>query len=493
MTPSQAQKNLAALAKDARLAFIARVQQAVPEAEWFVVGGAVRDVLLGRPVKDLDLVVRRASLEKLTAALDALGSVSLVGRDFGVLKFRANAMPYDEIDIAWPRTERAGMSGGYRDFTVQADADLPIERDLSRRDFTVNAMAYRLEDGTLADPFGGLDDLSAKQIRAVGEPDARFAEDYSRMLRAIRFACQLGFEVDAATWAAVSRHISGLDDMRTVKGREERVVPRETVAKELVRALMADPVRAADLLEKCGALYQLVPELSSLAGCAQPPEHHAEGDVWTHTKMALAALHGEAFAELFPGETADATTVVAVLLHDVAKPQTTGFHEGKITFYGHDVTGADVARAIAERLRLDSAGVSPERVSWLVRHHLLPNMVQLDSVRRVTLERFFLADPVAGRQLLHVGCADGAGRRKADGSSGVTPLRALLVALAELRQGQPAAPKPLLTGDEVMAAMGLHPGPEVGALLEELREAQLRGDVLDHDGAKQFLLTKKGP
>ncbi|HTM67699.1 MAG TPA: HD domain-containing protein [Candidatus Binatia bacterium] len=483
MSPADAARAVAPILDDPRLAFLGRMREAFPSAEWFLVGGAVRDLVLGRSgTKDIDLVARKVGLEELSRLLAKEGDVNYVGRNFGVLKFRPRGTG-DVIDIAWPRTERAGMTGAYRDFAVQSDPDLPIERDLARRDFAMNAMAFDLVKGELLDPYGGLADIEAKTVRAVGDAQVRFAEDHSRMLRAVRFACQLGFVIEPATWDAIARRVPHLHDLRE---DGERVVPYETIAKEFVKAMAADPARAVELFHKCGALFRLVPELASLSSCAQTPEHHAEGDVWTHTMLALAKLRGPEFAGLFPGEAADAETAIAVLLHDVAKPQTFELRGGKATFYGHDEHGARIALVVAERLRLSSAGIDPERLAWLVQHHLFPNLVDLAGVRRTTLARYFLKDRLAGRRLLHLACADAAASLRPDGSADLGTLRALLATLREMEDREEAAPS-LLTGDDVMAMTGMGPGPGVGKLLDALKEAQLRGEVADIDHAKELI------
>lgn len=476
---------LAALLDDPLLAFVAHARASFPDSEWFVVGGAVRDAVMGRAGrKDLDLVVRGVALEDLSSLLAGHGEVNLVGRSFGVLKFRPRGS-HDEIDIAWPRTERAGMSGGYRDFAVQADPDLPIERDLARRDFTMNAIAYDLGARAVVDPHGGLDDIASGTVRAVGDPSLRFTEDHSRMLRAIRFACELGFEIEEKTWEALCRRMPHLDDVREGPEGPDRVVPYETVAKEFVKAMAADPARAVGLLSGSGALFRLIPELSRLAACEQSPDHHAEGDVWTHTLLAIEKLRGPEFAELFPGETATAETAIAVLLHDIEKPSSAETREGRITFYGHAERGATTAGAIAVRLRLASAGIDAGRLSWLVRNHLFPNLVDLDGVRRTTLAKYFLSDPVAGRALLHLACADASASRRADGAVDLGVLRRLLGVLAELKTRE--SERPLLSGDEVMALTGSAPGPEIGRLLGSLKEAQLGGEVADVEHARMLI------
>ncbi len=488
---------------DPQLAALPALYDRLPQSEWYLVGGAVRDFLMDRgQIKDFDLVVRRAQLDEVTGVLEERGKVDLVGRNFGVLKFwpksEAGAAAGEEpLDIAWPRTEKAGGSGGYRDFQVQADPELPIERDLARRDFTINALAWDMKLQRVIDPFGGRGDIEQRTIRAVGDPEARFREDYSRMLRAIRLACQLDFKIEPATWEAIKRCMPRLDDERTVGGpgqeRTERVVPFETVAKELAKALAADPRRALELFESSGALFRLMPELERLAACSQSPEQHSEGDVWTHTKLALAKLTGPEFGAVFPGEKPSTETVLALLLHDVAKPETAAHDGERITFYGHEERGSHIVRSVSDRLKLPSApGVKldSDRLAWLVKNHLFPNLVRVDEVRKTTLFKYFLADREAGRQLLHLAFADASASIPRGGAPDLSNLRRLLEALAELeRQIDPGTGKPprLLTGKEIMSITGLEPGPGVGRVMELLAEAQLRGEVANVEQAREFL------
>ncbi|MEY4723356.1 MAG: hypothetical protein RLZZ324_869 [Candidatus Parcubacteria bacterium] len=489
----------ALLDREPLLAFL-RERPADSHEEWYVVGGAVRDAAIGRETsRDYDLLVRGVSLDALTERLSALGEVNFVGKRFGVLKFRPRGADR-EVDIAWPRTERAGGSGGYRDFSVQSDPMLPVEKDLARRDFTMNAIAWDVRKGTFIDPYGGLADIDDKLIRAVGEPGERFREDLSRMLRAIRFSCELGFRIDEPAWAELCRLAHRINDTRMAdaahvamedgEAEMERLVPQETVAREFVKAMLADPARATDLLEESGMLFQLIPELMPLPSCAQPSDHHSEGDVWTHTKLALAELHGPKVATLLHEDKPDAVTAIALLLHDIAKPQTAAPGPlGRTTFYGHAEAGADMARHVAARLRLSSAGVDEQRVEWLVKMHLVPNMLRVDEVRKTTLEKHFLRDREAGRQLLRLAASDAAASVRADGASSLTNMSELLEALAALerRGAAPGAARALLTGEEVMEVTGFGAGPQIGQLLESLREAQLNGKVNTHEDAKTFL------
>ncbi|MEA3249285.1 MAG: HD domain-containing protein [Patescibacteria group bacterium] len=488
-----------------QLAFLRAVREQIPEAEWFLVGGAVRDVMLGRvdDRQDFDLVVRGVDLDTVAEALGKMGKVDFVGRDFGVLKFRSADAPRGApaVDIAWPRTERSGGTGSRRDFSVQSDPDLPMIDDLSRRDFTVNAMAWDFARQELLDPFSGTSDLDARLIRAVREPGERFREDLSRMLRAIRFACQLGFAIEAGTWKAIGRYAGEIDGVRKLDdGSNEMLVPYETVAKEFAKALKADAMKAVGLLERSGMLFRIVPEFERMAKTEQSPEWHSEGDVWTHVKLALEKATGPEFRDYFPDDELTVETMFTILLHDVGKPDMMTEKEGKLSFYGHDVQGARMARSIAERLRLSSVlgmNIRPERIEWLVRNHLFPVFVDLEHVRKTTLWRYFLEDKEAGRQLLHVSFADLSASEPEAGEADASRLRSIMDAIDGLeRQAMEESEKPqrVMTGTDVMQTTGIEAGPEIGRLLEELREAQLSGAISSGDDAQALLkrLADKG-
>src|SRR3989338_128334 len=301
------------------------------KAEIFLVGGAVRDLMLDRPTKDFDFVIREVNKNDLENFLKKFGKVDLVGKRFGVFKFKPRGWTGEEIDIALPRTEHSlNFSGAYRDFKIQSKANLKIEDDLSRRDFTINAMAIKISQistpkahppraenlksqNYLVDPFGGLNDLNKKIIRTVGKPELRFKEDYSRMLRAIRFACQLNFKVEPKTWQTLKTKIKNLD--KKING--ERVIPYEVIAKELNKAIIANPVSAIKLLDESGALKILMPELLKMKKCPQPKIFHNEGDVWTHTLLALEKLNSPAFKKEFFGKKISPEVIWGVIYHDL--------------------------------------------------------------------------------------------------------------------------------------------------------------------------------
>lgn len=484
------------------LSFLPELLDRLPGAEVYLVGGAVRDHELGRhSSKDYDFVVRSAGLDEITEVLEDKGKVDYVGRNFGVLRFMPEGFRNVEpVDIAWPRTETAGGSGGYKDFDVQSDPDLSIERDLARRDFTMNAIAWNVREREYADPYGGLQDIKDRTIRAVGDPKERFREDYSRMLRCVRLACELDFEIEKGTWEAAKSMMAHINDKRLVETeggtKEEYVVPREMVAKNLVKAFAADPGRALALFEESGALFRLLPELKSLKECRQSPKEHSEGDVWTHTKLAISKLKGPGFREMFPGEKPSVETVFAVLFHDMAKPGTASGESGRLTFYGHEKVGDKMTHDIARRLRLSSVSghdIDEERLGWLVHMHMLPHLVDLDTIRKSTLVKHFLEDKVRGRALLHLAFADASASIHEDGKADLSNIRRLMGALDEIEASgelEAGKVKPLVSGDVVMATLDLKPGPKIGELLDALREAQLCGEIATPEEAKEFLKQK---
>jgi tRNA nucleotidyltransferase/poly(A) polymerase len=483
--------------------------------EWCLVGGAVRDLALQRPIKDLDLVVRGLPIDRVRDALERYGRVDLVGKHFGVLKFlprTPQTMDMAEaIDVALPRTEHSlHRTGGYKDFAVQSDPALPIEEDLRRRDFTVNAMAWAISPGRLLDPFNGREDLAARTLRAVGEPAERFAEDYSRLLRGLRFACQLGFKIEPSTWRALGEAIGHLNDRvndrthdRAGDTPDEFTVPRETVGKELVRMFTCSPSRAYDLLDECGATALLMPELLLMKNCPQPPNYHSEGDVWVHTRLALSLLESDRFREEFPGEPPTAELVFAVLLHDVAKPVTlrTPERDGtdRIRFDGHDRVGATIAHAIAVRLKLSSfpadgpLHVDADRLAWLVAHHLLTMSGPIDQMKNSTMERYFFSDDRPGRALQQLIWTDSSATIHESGRADMTSygdLKARIARLEALTAERRRLPPPLIDGHAVMRLLSLAPGPNVGRLLTIVREAQLAGTVTTAEEAEAYLRSQ---
>lgn len=464
-----------------RFDFLSEAKQHFPHAEFFIVGGAVRDAFLGHEVKDVDIVSRGVPMNDLILFLETMGEVNVVGKQFGVIKFTPHKTSH-AIDIALPRTEQALGSGKYRDFSVSFDHELPIMDDLSRRDFTINAMAWNVNTREFIDPHNGAGDIARKIIRTVGIPNDRFREDFSRILRALRFACTLGFDIEDETWRSIKQNAECVG---------EEKVPAEVSARELLRAVRGDGKTAITLFADSGALFVLVPELRTLSSCTQSPEWHSEGDVWTHTLLAIEALHSDAFTRFFPSETPNVVATLGVLFHDIAKPLTRKEEEdGRVTFYNHSDEGARMALRIAERQKFASVGdnpVLPEQLSFLVKMHLFPNQVNLGEVKKTTLAKHFLRDENLGRALLHIAFADAMGSKRSDGAKDISTLEKLCEELKELKHKHEKTLSALLSGEEVMSILGIKEGPKVGKVLEELNEERLSGKITTESEAREWL------
>ncbi len=516
--------------------WLEKLRKDFPKAEVYLVGGAVRDIILGQPTKDFDFVVCNLLADELEKFLASLGQVNLVGKSFGVFKFVPEKWdPHNPLDIALPRKEHAFGTGGYRDLEVYTDPKMSIKDDLSRRDFTINAMALalsareiknqkpKIKNYKLIDPFGGLVDLKRKIIRAVGKPEERFKEDYSRMLRALRFACQHDFSVEEKTWLAIKKNIQHLNDIqRDVKmvGEvvfiepefvENRVVPYEVIAKEFLKSFYHQPVKAFDFYDQIGVFEVLMPEILKMKNCPQPKNWHSEGDVWVHTRLALEKLSSSEFAvefstrvglafggqKEFGSEKPLIELIMAALFHDLGKPYTIRTPEkdgtDRIRFNEHDIVGAKLAKEIAERLKFSSPedfNIDPNRLSWLVQHHMLLVQGDISQMRPTTIEKYFFNSNVPGENLLKLAFADISATIPENGKPDFSSYQKMKIRIAELKslsENKKELPRPLLDGNEIMKEFNLEPGPKIGELLSLLREEQLLGKIKSKEQAMKFL------
>lgn len=427
--------------------FIKKFSKQHPEAKIYLVGGAVRDILLERPTKDYDFVIAGAPAETMEKFFSSLGEVNLVGKSFGVFKFIPEGFHvgddnFEAIDIALPRTEVAGMSGGYKDFEVQSDPDLPIESDLSRRDFTINALAWDVTAEKIIDEFGGLQDLMAKTLRAIGDPAQRFQEDYTRMLRGIRFVCQLDFVLEPATRKIIK-----------AKAAKIKTIAPERINEEFTKIIMsAGPEKGIRLMQDIGLLQVLIPELSAAFGVTQNLHHIY--DVFEHSVRALQAGADRGYK---------LEVRLAALLHDIGKPQTKEGNGPKSTFYNHDIVGAKIAGKILRRLNYSNEITG--YVTHLVRYHMFYYALDIVSdagVRRLLarLGKDNIDDFIAVRICDRLGM----GRPKAK------PWKLIqLERRFKEVQLDPITPKMLLLkGDELMQLLEIAPGPRVGLILNAL-------------------------
>ena len=473
--------------------FLKRLQKKFPEAEVFLVGGIIRDVTLGRESKDYDFVIRNVPINKLQAWLKRQGWVDLVGKNFGVLKFIPHSSKIKDhssrltepIDIALPRTEHAFLTGGYRDFDVKFNPKLPIEKDLERRDFTINALAFDIKNKKLIDLFDGLGDIKKKRVKTVGKPSERFKEDYSRILRAIRFACQLNFEIEKQTWQAIKKLINHINNQKD----NHYIVPRETVAKEMAKAFIANPGRSFELFDKSGATKELIPELLKMKGCPQPKNFHSEGDVWQHTHLCLKNLSSKKFQREFSKEPLSAELVFGLIFHDLGKPYTIEKLD-RLRFNNHDNISGELAGEILKRLKLSNAGVNVDHVVWLAKKHMIVTHTKHSVMRKTTIEKYFYNDQVPGRDLLKLMFADIQATVPPNGQpdfSGYKRLEKQIADLKKITKKKKELPKKIINGHEIMKRFNLSSGPQIGKLKNLLREEQLKSKVKTKKQAFEFL------
>ncbi|HTP70400.1 MAG TPA: CCA tRNA nucleotidyltransferase [Dongiaceae bacterium] len=413
----------------------------------YLVGGCVRDLLLGREPADYDVTTGAKPDQVLLLFRDSVA----VGAQFGVVLVKGHGTT---VEVATFREDLGYSDGRHPDQVRYASRP---EEDVSRRDFTINGLLMRHDSGEVLDFVGGQADLQARLIRAIGEPERRFREDKLRMLRAVRFAARFGYAIEPKTLAAIQ-----------ARAAEIHVVSAERIQEELSKMLTEGAARRAfELLDESGLLPYVLPEISSMKGVPQPPEFHPEGDVWIHTLLMLE--------ELPPGSSR--TLAWGVLLHDVGKPPTfrpaseTG---DRIRFDSHVEVGVRMAGEICGRLKFsnDDAG----QIQALVANHM--KFKDVAQMRKSTLKRFVRLPRFAEHLELHrLDC--GASHGRVDAYNLVRDF----LATTPLEQVRPAR---LLTGDD-LNEMGYAPGPGYQKILASLEDAQLEGTVASREQAMAFV------
>ena len=430
-------------ARQAALELANRLKAAGYEA--LFAGGCVRDRLLGLAPNDYDI----ATSANPTQILQLFPNANEVGAHFGVIIVKHAG---HHFEIASFRTDGC-YKDGRRPETVTFSSP---EQDAQRRDFTVNGLFERPDSGEVIDYVGGMADLRAGVLRAIGDPVARFSEDGLRLLRALRFSTTLGFAIEPQTRAAI-HHCAPL---------LARISP-ERIRDEFSKILSSPRRRTGvESLVETGLMQHLVPAFLKTLGCEQPPEWHPEGDVYTHTCIMLEMLPPHASLEL----------CLAVLLHDIAKPpcQTFDLAAGRIRFNGHDAMGAEMADAILRALRYPNDVIATV-VPMVARHMQFMNVQQM---RTAKLKRFMAAPNFEDELELHrVDCGS---------SNGFTDNYEFLQAKAIEFAAQPLIPPPLVTGRDLIQ-LGLAPGPRFKEILEALETEQLEGRILDRQPALDYL------
>lgn len=431
-----------------------------------LVGGWVRDYLLGIESKDFDIEVYGIEPARLRALLEKIAPVNAVGGQFAVYKlvfYNPDDASLSEIDVSIPRRE--SKSGrGHRGFTIEGDPQMSFEEAARRRDFTVNAILYDPLTDEIIDPFGGADDLKARRLRVVAADT--FVEDSLRVLRAVQFAARFEMTVEPET-AELCRSIDLAD------------IPHERIWGEIEKlfTMAARPSIGLQTALELGVLDKLFPEIRALVGCPQEYEWHPEGDVFIHTKLAIDEAVN-LVADL-PKEKR-ITVMLAVLCHDMGKPLTTEIIEGRIRSPGHDEAGLALARAVIDRLKLYTLGGYDVRSQTLglVREHLRPGQFYNDR-ERITDGAFRrLAHKVNLDLLYRVAKADALGR----GAASSSVKQDWFIEKARMLGVEHSAPEPILKGRHLIEA-GFEPGPRIGEILRLVYDLQLDDQVTDLDEA----------
>ena len=409
-----------------------------------LVGGSVRDAALRLPAKDLDIEVYGIAAGRLRDLLATRFGIDLTGESFAVIKIKG--LP---IDISIPRREsKAGL--GHRGFDILSDPSMTPQEAAARRDFTINAIALDLADGELIDPYGGLNDLEQRLLRHTTE---KFAEDPLRVLRGMQLAARFDLEVASGT-------------VTLCRGIEPEGLACERIFEEWRKLILngIKPSRGLTFLREC-QWVQYFPEVEALIGCNQEPEWHPEGDVWTHTLHSMDAFATERTGD----DWEDLVVGLAVLCHDLGKPSTTEFQDGRIRSKGHEEAGEAPTRSFLGRLTNQSSIV--EAVVPLVRDHLSPGELFKAKATDRAVRR--LAHRV-GRidRLVRVARADHMGRPPIKGDS--FPAGEWLLERARALNVERGRPRPIVMGRHLVE-LGLIPGPHFGPILNTCYEGQIEG------------------
>ncbi len=413
----------------------------------WLVGGCVRDLLLGREPDDFD-VATSAQPAELLRLFPRAGQV---GAHFGVVLVHENEA---EVEVATYRRDMDYVDGRHPS-SVQFENS--PEQDVLRRDFTINALLLDPESGEVVDYAGGRADLAAGIIRAIGDPATRFGEDHLRLLRAVRFAARLNFTIEPATFAAMKALAPSI-----------RNISIERVRDEISRILTEGGARRGfELLDESGLLRQVLPEVADLKGVQQPPEFHPEGDVWTHTMIMLEGLKEPAL-----------DLALGVLLHDIGKPATFRIAE-RIRFDGHVEKGVELAHRMLMRLRYPHSVI--EQVEALIANHM--RFKDVPKMRESKIKRFLRMPKFDQHLELHrLDCLSSHGSLA---NYNFARTKQSEVPPEELR------PAPLITGHDLIAA-GHKPGPAFAAALREAEDAQLEGRVSTREQALAIALESLG-
>jgi len=434
----------------------------------YVVGGYVRDLLLGKPVKDIDIVVLGDGTKFAGTVAQELGKTNLVTFE----KFGTAMLQLEECKLEFVGARKESYSKESRKPAVEGGT---LEDDLSRRDFTVNALAVSLNAvsvGNLIDPFGGQKDLKAGILRTPLEPSATFDDDPLRIMRAFRFASQLGFTVEPSAFEAA-----------TAMRERLKIVSQERISDELLKILGSPkPSVGMKLMFDAGVMDVVFPEVAQLSGVDQRKDHHHK-DVFLHTLMVVDNI-AEATENIW--------LRIAALLHDIAKPRTKAFVEGTgWTFHGHEEVGARMVKPIFRRLKLPLEQV--KYVEKLVRLHLRPMALVDEGVTDSAVRRLMFEASAELDDLMKLCRADITSKNPRLVEQVKRNYDNVVKKMEEVEEKDKIRNwQPPLRGDEIMQVCSLEPGPLVGKLKDAITDAILDGKIPnDHDAALQYLMQIK--
>ncbi len=456
-----------------RLTWLSFFYAEFPNADVYMVGGTVRDIIIGRVPNDIDLVVRNVEPKVLEQWLLQHGAAEFVGR-FGTFKFIPHGCGGSEpIDIALPRTEFIGNqhSSARDSMEVKFDATLSIKDDLARRDFTINAMAFDTRRSRLIDPFLGLNDLHAGLIQTVLVPEQRFFEDSTRILRGLRFASQLNFGIEQDTWRAMKANIDLLNSTQMQEnGMHRYAVPRESIGREFLLGFMAHPVHTVEIWKESRALHLFMPQLAALE---TQMAQDAKSD-YHKTLDILTLLHKRDVVSRYGLRQASPTLLLAGLL-------------------SHLEDGPEEAYEICTKLYFHQfpsdhrASIDCKRVFWLLKHLHTFKETDPASMRPSLFEKLFLNQRGAELlTLMHTHfIASGKHSIGRERLHTAAHIRSQLIRHIEHEGVDGMLPR-LISGKDIKAA-GIQPGPAYRDLIDRIRDAQLTRAIVNHDQAMNLL------
>lgn len=418
----------------------------------YIAGGAVRDMLLGLPSKDIDIATS-ATPDQIELTFSKTYPIA---KHYGVMHVMEGGQLFE---VATFRSDSGSSDGRHPDYVTFTDP----RKDALRRDFTINGMFYDPTTDVIMDYVEGRRDLEERVVRFIGDPQRRIEEDHLRMLRAVRFAHQIRGQYEPKTYQAIKDNASLIQDVSWERVRDE-------LDKML---LMETRAGALEDLQDLGLLQYILPEVEKLKGVAQPRQYHREGSVWDHAMAGLRSLNACDDIEL----------IWAVLLHDVGKPDT--FHVAeRVRFDGHAERSAEIADSLLRRLRFPNA--SRERIVWAILHHMSLMHIVDEKTSRATRMKWLLHEDFP--LLLELQRADASGTDPAD----LTLYHRLEKAYHDAKNQMESLPPKIISGDILIRECGLTKGKQLGQYLDEIYDLQLEGKIATRAEAIAYVKKEMG-